>query len=124
MPQHGRDAFARRASAPSLEDRRRSRHTDLGSSGHAVHIGEAHGQGEFNATEPFQVRRGPGGQGTACLFDRFRAGDALEIDGPYGLAWLREDSPRDIVCVAGGSGLSPMVSMWLCARSAARARPA
>lgn len=59
----------------------------------------------------FQVRRVPGGQGTACLFDRLRPGDAIEIDGPYGLAWLREDSPRDIVCVAGGSGLAPMVSI-------------
>lgn len=66
----------------------------------------------------FQVRRVPGGQGSACLFDRLRPGDAVEIDGPYGLAWLREDSPRDIVCVAGGSGLAPMVSI---ARGAAAA---
>lgn len=66
----------------------------------------------------FQVRRVPGGQGTASLFDRLRPGDAVEIDGPYGLAWLREDSPRDVVCVAGGSGLAPMVSI---ARGAAAA---
>lgn len=66
----------------------------------------------------FQARRVPGGLGTTCLFDQLRTGDTVEIDGPYGLAWLREDSPRDIVCVAGGSGLAPMVSI---ARGAAAA---
>lgn len=66
----------------------------------------------------FQIRRVPGGLGTACLFEQLRAGDTVEIDGPYGLAWLRESSPRDIVCVAGGSGLAPMVSI---ARGAAAA---
>jgi toluene monooxygenase electron transfer component len=66
----------------------------------------------------FQIRRVPAGRGTACLFDQLRVGDTVEIDGPYGLAWLREDSPRDIVCVAGGSGLAPMVSI---ARGAAAA---
>ena len=59
----------------------------------------------------FQIRRVPNGQGTQYLFEHLRAGDAVELDGPYGLAWLREDSPRDIVCVAGGSGLAPMVSI-------------
>jgi toluene monooxygenase electron transfer component len=66
----------------------------------------------------FQVRRVPGGQATTCLFDQIRIGNAVEIDGPYGLAWLRECSPRDIVCVAGGSGLAPMISI---ARGAAAA---
>jgi ferredoxin-NADP reductase len=30
------------------------------------------------------------------------------------MAYLREDAPRDILCLAGGSGLSPMISiaMW------------
>ena len=30
---------------------------------------------------------------------------------PFGMAYLREDAPRDILCLAGGSGLSPMVSI-------------
>mgnify|MGYP000314747656 CR=1 FL=1 len=33
------------------------------------------------------------------------------LDGPYGMAWLRRDSPRDILCLAGGSGLAPMLSI-------------
>lgn len=59
----------------------------------------------------FQIRRVPGGQGGAALFDRLAAGDTVAFDGPYGLAYLRTDSPRDIVCIAGGSGLAPMISI-------------
>ncbi|OIQ98165.1 ferredoxin--NAD(P)(+) reductase CarAd [mine drainage metagenome] len=59
----------------------------------------------------FQVRRVPEGQATSRLFHHLREGDEIEIDGPYGLAALREDNGRDIVCVAGGSGLAPMVSI-------------
>ena len=66
----------------------------------------------------FQVRRVPHGKGTHVLFDKLACGDEIGLDGPYGVAWLRTESPRDIVCVAGGSGLAPMVSI---ARGAAEA---
>jgi toluene monooxygenase electron transfer component len=59
----------------------------------------------------FQVRSVPGGQGSQALFDRLRPGESIEMDGPYGMAWLRRDSPRDILCLAGGSGLAPMISI-------------
>lgn len=59
----------------------------------------------------FQVRRVPHGQGTHVLFDRIKVGDSIGLDGPYGVAYLRTDSERDIVCVAGGSGLAPMLSI-------------
>ena len=59
----------------------------------------------------FQIKRTPDGAGTGALFDRVKIGDSLQIDGPYGLAYLRSDSPRDIACIAGGSGLAPVVSI-------------
>lgn len=59
----------------------------------------------------FQIRRVPHGQGTHTLFDRLTVGDEIALDGPYGVAYLRTGSPRDIVCVAGGSGLAPMLSI-------------
>ncbi len=59
----------------------------------------------------------PGGAATGALFDRLRAGDTIDADGPFGMAYLRQDAPRDILCIAGGSGLSPMISI---ARAAAR----
>ncbi|MDO8347052.1 MAG: 2Fe-2S iron-sulfur cluster-binding protein [Rugosibacter sp.] len=65
----------------------------------------------------FQIRRVANGAATDKLFHHLHAGDEIEIDGPYGLAYLRTDIPRDIVCVAGGSGLAPMVSI---ARGAAQ----
>lgn len=66
----------------------------------------------------FQIRRVLHGQGTHVLFEKLVEGDEIGLDGPYGVAYLRTDSPRDIVCVAGGSGLAPMVSL---ARGAAEA---
>jgi toluene monooxygenase electron transfer component len=59
----------------------------------------------------FQIRRVPQGRATTALFERAEPGMRLVIDGPYGNAFLREDVARDIVCVAGGSGLSPMLSI-------------
>jgi toluene monooxygenase electron transfer component len=62
-------------------------------------------------TWQFIVRRVPGGTGTVTLFDKVAVGDEVMLDGPYGLAYLRPDSPRDMVLVGGGSGLAPMLSL-------------
>lgn len=64
-----------------------------------------------DASWHFMIKRVPGGAGTGALFDQVRIGDTLAMDGPYGLAYLRTDSPRDIVCIAGGSGLAPVISI-------------
>lgn len=74
----------------------------------------ANGQQEWH----FQIRRVAHGRGTHTLFDRLALGDEIGLDGPYGVAYLRTESPRPIVCVAGGSGLAPMLSI---ARGAAEA---
>lgn len=59
----------------------------------------------------FLIKRVPDGAGSAYLFDELKPGNELPMDGPYGLAYLREDIPRDIVCVAGGSGLAPLIAI-------------
>ncbi|MET4579046.1 2Fe-2S iron-sulfur cluster-binding protein [Ottowia thiooxydans] len=59
----------------------------------------------------FQVRRVHGGSASNALFDQLRVGDQITLDGPFGMAFLREGSARDVVCIAGGSGLAPMVSI-------------
>lgn len=69
-------------------------------------------QGEWH----FQIRAVPGGQGSQILF-QMPIGCEVGLDGPYGLAYLRPDNRRPLVCVAGGSGLAPMVSI---ARGAAQ----
>jgi toluene monooxygenase electron transfer component len=65
----------------------------------------------------FIVRRVPGGTGTNTLFEKVAVGTTITLDGPYGLAYLRADAPRDIVAIGGGSGLAPVLSI---ARGAVR----
>jgi toluene monooxygenase electron transfer component len=72
---------------------------------------------DASGTWEFIVRRVPGGQGTNTLFDQVPVGSEVQLDGPYGLAYLRADAPRDIVCIGGGSGLAPVLSI---ARGAVR----
>ena len=59
----------------------------------------------------FIVRRTPFGQGSSLLVDGLAVGQNIIIDGPYGHAYLREQVERPIVCIAGGSGLAPMLSV-------------
>jgi len=67
----------------------------------------------------FIVKRVSGGSGSKALFERVGVGQAIDIDGPYGHAGLKDDTGRDLVCIAGGSGLGPMLSI---ARGALAAR--
>jgi toluene monooxygenase electron transfer component len=64
-----------------------------------------------SGTWQFIVRRVPGGIGTVTLFDKVAVGDEIGLDGPYGLAYLRAEAPRDLVLIGGGSGLAPMLSL-------------
>lgn len=59
----------------------------------------------------FVVKRVPDGKGTTVLFDSLLPGAELGVDAPYGNSYLRTDNGRDIVCIAGGSGLSPVLSI-------------
>ena len=63
-----------------------------------------------NGTWKFMIRRTATGAMSPALFE-LAPGSIVELDGPYGLAYLREDSSRDIVCIAGGSGIAPMVAI-------------
>ncbi|UJX45708.1 2Fe-2S iron-sulfur cluster-binding protein [Xanthobacter sp. YC-JY1] len=74
------------------------------------------GEGEWR----FVIRRVPGGRGSNAMFDAVEIGDTLELDGPYGHAHFRAEAPRDVVCIAGGSGIGPVVSV---ARAAVEAMP-
>lgn len=62
-------------------------------------------------TLDFIVKEKPGGLGSRYLFGDLAAGDALSLEGPYGRAYLRVPAERPMVCIAGGSGLAPMLSV-------------
>jgi toluene monooxygenase electron transfer component len=66
----------------------------------------ANEQGQWH----FIIRAVAGGTASAHLFASDAVGQQSVLDGPFGLAHLR-DTGRDIVCVAGGSGLAPILSI-------------
>lgn len=57
------------------------------------------------------VRRVDGGDFTAQVFERLSVRDLLRLEGPLGGFWLREESGRPVVLVAGGTGYAPIKSM-------------
>jgi CDP-4-dehydro-6-deoxyglucose reductase len=80
---------------------------------------------ESNTLE-LHVRRVPGGDFTARVFERLKERELLRIEGPLGQFYLREDSPRPMLMVAGGTGFAPIKSMlrhWFEASSHADDRP-
>jgi p-cymene monooxygenase electron transfer component len=56
------------------------------------------------------IRHVPGGAFTDALFSGKADGMAFELDGPHGAFWLREGR-GPILCIAGGSGLAPLISL-------------
>ena len=54
------------------------------------------------------VRRIDGGRFTAHVFEAMKDKEILRFEGPHGSFWLREDSARPIVMVAGGTGFAPI----------------
>ena len=57
-----------------------------------------------------QIRRVRGGIGTTYVFDHLSPGASLSLTGPYGDFWLRK-SGRDVIFIAGGSGMAPILSI-------------
>lgn len=58
----------------------------------------------------FLVKRLPGGRFSEWLFERDRRGAKFWIEGPYGIMGV-DDPDRDGLCVAGGTGLAPILSI-------------
>src|SRR6266566_2399484 len=54
------------------------------------------------------VRHVPGGLFTDHVFNRLQERDLLRLRGPLGTFFLREESQRPIVFIAGGTGLAPI----------------
>ena len=57
-------------------------------------------------------QRIPGGACSSYVFERLHAGEEITINGPFGEFSLR-DSRRDIIFVAGGSGMAPLRGMLM-----------
>jgi len=54
------------------------------------------------------VRRVAGGKFTEHVFEKMKERDILRFEGPLGVFFLREESPKPIVLVASGTGFAPI----------------
>lgn len=57
------------------------------------------------------IRQVTKGAATTFVHKALMIGDKIDIDGPFGDFYLREDSKKDIICIAGGSGMAPIKSI-------------
>ncbi len=54
------------------------------------------------------VRHVEGGEFTGYVFGQMKEKDIVQIEGPYGDFYLREESPRPMLFLAGGTGFAPI----------------
>jgi toluene monooxygenase electron transfer component len=64
------------------------------------------------------LKRKPGGRFSDWLFDSPSSGPEVDVFGPLGRAVFRPQEDRNIVCIAGGSGIAGMMSILECAAQA------
>jgi CDP-4-dehydro-6-deoxyglucose reductase len=57
------------------------------------------------------IRHIPGGSFTGHVFDEMKDRALLRIEGPLGSFYLREQSPRPLLMMAGGTGFAPLKGM-------------
>ncbi|ROZ52961.1 (2Fe-2S)-binding protein [Rhodococcus sp. WS1] len=67
--------------------------------------------GAGSATVEFIIRAKPGGAASAWLFDKVQVGEEILVEGPYGRAYAQLGSERPAVCIAGGTGLAPILAI-------------
>jgi naphthalene 1,2-dioxygenase ferredoxin reductase component len=65
------------------------------------------GDGQFE----FHVRLVPDGRVTGYIAHELKVGDAVKVSGPLGSAYLRRKHEGPMLCVAGGTGLAPILSI-------------
>ena len=59
----------------------------------------------------FHVRLVPGGRVTGYISTTLKVGDTVRVSGPMGTAYLRQRHTGPMLCVAGGTGLAPVLSI-------------
>ena len=57
------------------------------------------------------IRLVPGGRFTTHVFTQMKEGDEIKFEGPLGTFYLREESDKPMIFVAGATGFAPVKSM-------------
>ena len=69
------------------------------------------------------IRHVPGGAFTDQVFSTMKVRDILRFNGPHGSFYLREDSPKPMILLAGGTGFAPIKAIVEHAIAEKNARP-
>ena len=64
-----------------------------------------------DGTLEFHVRVVPEGRVSGYIASELKPGDAVRVSGPLGTAYLRRKHQGPMLCVAGGTGLAPILSI-------------
>lgn len=64
-----------------------------------------------DANFEFHIRLVPDGRVTGYIANTLKVGDAVKVSGPLGSAYLRRKHEGPMLCVAGGTGLAPILSI-------------
>jgi propane monooxygenase reductase subunit len=59
----------------------------------------------------FLIKKYPGGKFAALLDDGISAGDEITLTGPYGSSTLKDGHVLPVVCIGGGAGMAPVLSI-------------
>lgn len=59
----------------------------------------------------FYIRRIPGGHVSSYVFETLKIGDQVRVSGPLGTSYLRRKHEGPMLCICGGSGLAPVLSI-------------
>ncbi len=59
----------------------------------------------------FLIKKYPGGRFSSLLDDGLAVGDELSMTGPYGSSTLKDGHVLPVICVAGGAGMAPILSI-------------
>lgn len=63
---------------------------------------------EDDALLELHVRHIPGGYFSGALFNEYRGREILRFEGPLGTFYLREESDKPVIFIAGGTGIAPI----------------
>ena len=64
-----------------------------------------------DGTLEFHVRIVPDGRVSGFIANQLEPGDAVKVSGPLGTAYLRRKHEGPMLCVAGGTGLAPILAI-------------
>lgn len=70
------------------------------------------------ATLEFVIKKKPGGAVSEWLFNQRVEGTGIELYGPLGHATFEPGMAKNLLCIAGGSGIAGMMSILACAARA------